>query len=73
MALMGVVPVKVSAERAPICPGDLLTSSPVPGHAMRAEPVLLDGIKIHRPGTVLGKALQPLASGTGTINVLLTM
>jgi hypothetical protein len=73
VALMGVVPVKVTAERGAIRPGDLLAASCVPGHARRAEPVTIDGVAFHRPGTVLGKALQPLESGTGVINVLLTM
>jgi hypothetical protein len=36
LALAGRVPVKVTAEGGPIAPGDLLTSSSVPGHAMRA-------------------------------------
>jgi hypothetical protein len=36
LALAGRVPVKVTLEGGPIRPGDLLTSSSVPGHAMRA-------------------------------------
>jgi hypothetical protein len=35
--------------------------------------VTVEGVEFYRPGTVLGKALQPLESGTGTITVLLTM
>jgi hypothetical protein len=34
---------KVTADRGAIRPGDLLTTSCVPGHAMRAEPVTLNG------------------------------
>jgi hypothetical protein len=71
VAMTGVVPVKVTAEDGAIRPGDLLTASCVPGHARRAEPVTIEGAEIYRPGTLLGKALQPLESGTGTINVLL--
>ncbi len=73
VAMMGVVPVKVTADTGAIRPGDLLSSSCTPGHARRAEPVRIEGIEIYRPGTVIGKALQPLESGTGTINVLLMM
>ena len=73
VAMMGVVPVKVTAEDGGIRPGDLLTASCIPGHARRAEPVTIEGVEFYRPGTVLGKALQPLESGTGTINVLLMM
>jgi hypothetical protein len=68
--MTGVVPVKVTADRGAIKPGDLLTASCVPGHARRAEPVTLEGVELYRPGTVLGKALEPLESGTGTVTVL---
>ena len=73
LALVGVVPVKVSAENGPIQPGDLLTTSSTPGHAMKATPVDLGGIPIYRPGTIIGKALTPLAEGTGVITVLVTL
>ncbi|MBI3020482.1 MAG: hypothetical protein HYY59_00690, partial [Candidatus Omnitrophica bacterium] len=53
-------------ENGPIQRGDLLVSSSVPGHAMRAEP---DEIQ---PGMLLGKALGLLAEGEGTILVLIT-
>jgi len=38
LALLGIVPVKVTDEGGPIRPGDLLVSSPTPGHAMRWDP-----------------------------------
>jgi hypothetical protein len=41
--------------------------------AMRSEPVDLGGVKLHRPGTLIGKALEPLESGTGEILVLLSL
>ena len=65
MAVVGVVPAKVSAENGPIVPGDLLVTSNTPGHAMRAD----------RPeaGTIVGKALEPLLAGTGQIRVLVTL
>jgi len=51
---------------------DLLVTSDVPGVTMKSEPVNLDGVQIHRPGT-LGKALEPLERGLGTILVLLSL
>ena len=66
VAMIGVAPCKVSAENGPIQRGDLLATSSTPGHAMRAG--------ANPPqGTVLGKALQPLAGGTGTILALVTL
>jgi hypothetical protein len=65
--------VKVDASFGPIQVGDLLVSSPTPGYAMRSTPVELAGIQLHRPGTVLGKALQALPTGQGEILVLLTL
>jgi hypothetical protein len=63
LAVVGVVPVKVSAENGAIRPGDLLVASATPGHAMAAGP--------NPPqGTVIGKALAGLDAGTGTILVL---
>jgi hypothetical protein len=66
LALVGRVPVKVSAENEAIHPGDLLVASSTPGHAMRApaEPA---------PGTVIGKALGDLDSGTGVIEMLVML
>jgi hypothetical protein len=55
----------VDASYGAIRPGDLLVSSPMPGHAMRAEN---PGI-----GTVIGKALGGLESGTGTIAVMVAL
>jgi hypothetical protein len=66
LAVVGVVPVKASAENGPIAPGDLLTTSSTPGHAMKAgaNPTV---------GTVIGKALQSLETGTGVIRMLVTL
>jgi hypothetical protein len=71
VALMGVVPTKVSAENGPIRAGDLLSTSGTPGYAMKASRVMVGGIAIYRTGTILGKALGPLKSGKGVIQVLL--
>jgi hypothetical protein len=66
LAVVGVVPVKVSAENGAIHPGDLLVASSTPGYAMRAS----DNPAI---GTVIGKALGSLDSGTGIIKMLVML
>lgn len=57
-----LVTCRVDATFAPIARGDLLAASPTMGHAMKSP----DGA----PGTIVGKALESLESGTGTIKVL---
>jgi hypothetical protein len=54
--------VKADAGYGEIRPGDLLTASYTPGHAMSSAEIV--------PGTVIGKALEPLESGIGLIRVL---
>jgi hypothetical protein len=66
VALSGTVRVKVDAGYGSIVPGDLLISSPTAGHAMRAPDPAAQG-------TVLGKALEPLATGVGTIRMLVVV
>ena len=73
VATTGRVRVKVDANRAAIEIGDLLVTSDLPGMAMKSEPANLGGIQIHRPGTIVGKALEPLAKGKGEILVLLSL
>lgn len=73
IAVAGRTPCKVDASYASIKPGDLLTTSDTPGHAMKAQPVVIGEVEIYRPGTTLGKALEPLDSGTGVIEVLVTL
>jgi hypothetical protein len=73
VATTGRVRVRVDATRVPIRVGDLLVTSDKEGVAMRSMPVDLGGTPIHRPGTLIGKALEPLASGTGEILVLLSL
>ena len=64
VALAGsVVACRVDASAASVMPGDLLVSSTLPGYAMRAP----DGAP---PGSIVAKALEPLAAGTGVIRVL---
>jgi hypothetical protein len=67
LAIIGIVPCKVSAENGPIQPGDLLVSASTPGHAMKGT----DRSKML--GAVVGKALEPLRQGKGTIQVLVTL
>ncbi|HKS24306.1 MAG TPA: hypothetical protein VJZ76_16010 [Thermoanaerobaculia bacterium] len=73
IATTGRVKVRVDASRSAIHAGDLLVTSGKPGVAMRSEPIDVAGVKIHRPGTLIGKALEPLAQGEGEILVLLSL
>jgi hypothetical protein len=73
VATTGRVKVKVDATRAPIHIGDLLVTSDREGLAMKSEPLSLGGAQIHRPGTLIGKALEPLESGVGEVLVLLSL
>jgi hypothetical protein len=73
VATTGRVKVKVDASRYPIAIGDLLVTSDKSGVAMKSIPIEIQGVAIHRPGTVVGKALEPLPSGQGEILVLLSL
>jgi hypothetical protein len=73
IATTGRVKVHVDATKHPIMIGDLLVSGPHSGTAIKSQPVSVAGIEMHRPGTVIGKALEPLASGEGEILVLLSL
>jgi hypothetical protein len=66
LAVVGVVPVKASAENGAIRPGDMLVSSSTPGHAMRAGGSVPNGRGI-------GKALGRLDSGTGLVTILVIL
>lgn len=72
IALAGQVLCKVTNENGPIEAGDLLTSSSIPGHAMKAT----DRDKSF--GTIVGKALEPFTAGpkgesTGKIIAFVTL
>jgi hypothetical protein len=74
VASTGRVKVKVDASAGPINIGDLLVTSDKEGVAMKSVPVeVAGGVRMHRPGTLIGKALEPLAQGTGEILVLLSL
>ncbi len=67
LAVVGIVPCKVTAENGAIQAGDLLVTSSREGYAMKGT----DRSKI--VGAVLGKALEPLPDGIGVIQVLVTL
>ena len=73
VATTGRVKLKVDATRNPIRIGDLLVASEKSGVAMKSVPITVRGVRIHRPGTIIGKALEPLTTGVGEIVVLLTL
>ena len=67
LALNGKVYCKVEARSGPIETGDLLTTSPIAGYAMKASDPLRSF------GSVIGKALHSLKSGQGMIPILVTL
>lgn len=73
VATTGRVKVRVDARAKAIRIGDLLVTSDMAGTAMRSEPMSINGRAFHQPGTIIGKALEPLDSGIGEILVLLSM
>jgi len=73
VATTGRVRLTVDASKGPIQIGDLLVTSNIPGVAMKSEAINIGGVQIHRPGTLVGKALEPLDKGQGKILVLLSL
>jgi hypothetical protein len=68
VALAGRVYCKVDATDEAVKPGDLLTTSSTPGHAMKAVDYT------HAQGAILGKAMESLEKGhKGKILVLVTL
>jgi hypothetical protein len=67
VALTGRVYCWVDASHGPVEPGDLLTTSDTPGHAMKVT----DPGKAQ--GAIVGKAMTSLQSGTGLVLVLVTL
>ena len=66
LAVVGVVPVKVTGENGAIKPGNLLVTSSTPGHAMKAG-------ADRRVGTIIGKALAPFNGSSGVIQMLVVL
>jgi hypothetical protein len=73
IATTGRVKVRVDATAGAIKVGDLLVTSEKRGFAMKSQPVKFQGRTFHQPGTIIGKALEPLDKGTGEILVLLSL
>ncbi len=67
VALSGRVYVLADASRAAIKPGDLLTTSDIPGRAMRVRD------HVRAQGAILGKAMTGLKQGRGMVLVLVTL
>jgi hypothetical protein len=67
LAVSGRVPVSANTENGPIAVGDLLTTSSTPGEAMRCD----DQVKCF--GAILGKAMEPLNTGSGSITALVVL
>lgn len=67
VALTGRVYVRADATRGPIAPGDLLTTSDTPGHAMKVAD------HARAQGAILGKAMSRLEDGRGLVLVLVTL
>src|SRR5690606_36180256 len=67
IALLGKVLCKADAAYGPIEIGDLLTTSPTPGHAMKAD----DSSRAF--GAVIGKAMSSLNAGTGLVSTLIAL
>ncbi|MGH9937532.1 MAG: hypothetical protein ACREAM_14890, partial [Blastocatellia bacterium] len=67
VALGGRVYVWVDASRGAVKPGDMLTTSATPGHAMKA----IDASKAQ--GAIIGKAMTGLKRGKGLVLTLVTL
>ena len=67
VALAGRVYCWVDATKAPVTPGDLLTTAPRRGHAMKVSDFE------QAQGATLGKAMTGLKSGTGLVLVLVSL
>jgi hypothetical protein len=67
MAMIGIVPTKVTAENGAIRPGDLLVTSSTIGYAMKGTD------RGRMLGAIIGKALGNLESDTGVIEVLVSL
>jgi hypothetical protein len=67
VALSGRVYCRADTSSGPIEPGDLLTTSARPGHAMKAAD------HDRAQGAILGKAMSRLEHGTGLVLVLVSL
>jgi len=67
IALIGRVWCKVDAGFGTVKVGDMLTTSPTPGHAMKAVD------QARAPGSIIGKALKSISEGCGMVPVLVAL
>jgi hypothetical protein len=67
VAIIGIVPTKVSTENGPVRIGDLLTTSHTSGYAMRCNS------RVRCIGAIVGKSIEPLSKRKGVIKVLVTL
>ncbi len=67
LALMGKVMCKVDASKGAVEVGDMLTTSDIPGYAMKATD------RERAFGSIIGKALMPLAAGRGLLPILVSL
>jgi len=67
LAVVGIVPCKATAENGAIGVGDLLVASSRAGYAMKGTD------RGRMLGAVVGKAMEPLADGSGVVLVLVTL
>ena len=67
MAMIGIVPTKATTENGPIRKGDLLVTSSKDGYDMKGTD------RSRMLGAVIGKAMGTLDSGTGVLEVLVTL
>ncbi len=61
--------IKVDASYGAVHPGDLLTTSPNPGYAMKVTPKIIDGETFYPNGCIIGKSLGSLESGQGSVPI----
>jgi hypothetical protein len=73
VVVQGPALVKVDAAAGAIQPGDLLSSAGQTGYASKAAELTIEGVRTTVPGTVFGKALEPLDSGQELIYVFVTL
>lgn len=73
LVVQGPTQAKVSALSGAIQTGDLLSTTGEAGYATRAAEVTIEGVSMAIPGTVFGKALEPLDADQGLIYVFVTL
>jgi hypothetical protein len=73
VVVQGPCQVKAKAIGGAIQPGDLLSSAGQAGYAAKAAEVTVEGVRTTVPGTVFGKALEPLDGSQKLIYVFVTL